>query len=247
MSSGELPIPQEIDANSGLPVGPQVRDPGPAKRPDRIVLDGRYCRLEPLDPTRHGAALYEAASAPGAVQRHRYLFDQVPTDEVSHRAWLEKVAKADDPLVFSVIDKRTGRPEGRQTLMRITPEHRCIEIGSILWGPAIARSPVTTEANFLFARYVFEDLRYRRYEWKCDALNAPSRAAALRFGFLFEGVFRRHMIIKGRSRDTAWFAMTEDDWPSVKAATMAWLAPENFDADGRQRLKLAELMTVQQG
>jgi RimJ/RimL family protein N-acetyltransferase len=230
-----------------LPIGPAVRDEKPAKRPERIVLDGQWCRLEPLDPARHAAGLWQSTTAPGAAQRHRYLFEAVPASEVEYRAWLDRIAASTDPLVFAVIDKRSGRTEGRQTLMRITPEHRCIEIGSIHWGPAIARTQVTTEANFLFARYAFETLGYRRYEWKCDALNAPSRAAAQRFGFQFEGIFRRHMIIKGRTRDTAWFAMTEDDWPSVKAATLAWLSPTNFDADGRQRLRLQDLFVVQHG
>ncbi|MBV1694652.1 MAG: GNAT family N-acetyltransferase [Hyphomicrobiales bacterium] len=240
-------IPSETDPATGLPIGPLVRDPGPARRPERVVLDGQWCRLEPLDPARHAADLWRSTTAPGAEQRHRYLFEAVPTSEADYRAWLERMAASTDPLVFAVIDKRSGRAEGRQTLMRITPEHRSIEIGSIHWGPAIARSQVTTEANFLFARYAFETLGYRRYEWKCDALNAPSRAAALRFGFQFEGIFRRHMIIKGRTRDTAWFAMTEDDWPSIKAATLAWLSPSNFDADGRQRLRLQDLLVVQQG
>lgn len=247
MTSPERGIPQERDPDTGLPIGPPMRDQAPARRPERVVLDGQWCRLEPLDPQRHAADLWRSTTAPGAAARHRYLFETPPASEADYRGWLDRMALSTDPLVFAVVDKRTGLVEGRQTLMRITPEHRCIEIGSIHWGPTIARSQVTTEANFLFARYAFETLGYRRYEWKCDALNAPSRAAALRFGFQFEGIFRRHMIIKGRTRDTAWFAMTEDDWPSIKAATQAWLSQSNFDADGRQRLRLQDLLVVQQG
>lgn len=239
--------PRETDADSGLPIGPKVANPAPARRPERVVLDGRFCRLEPLDPVRHGADLYRAAMAEGAAQRHRYLFDTVPKDEADHKAFLERVVKADDPLVFAVIDRASGRAEGRQTLMRITPEHHCIEIGSIHWGPAIARTPVTTEANFLFARYAFDTLGYRRYEWKCDALNAPSRRAALRFGFTYEGLFRRHMLVKGRSRDTTWYAMIDSDWPAIRAGTERWLAAGNFDAAGRQRARLADLIAAARG
>ncbi|MEZ4367491.1 MAG: GNAT family protein [Kofleriaceae bacterium] len=231
--------PAEPDPATGLPIGPLVGDVGAAPRPGRVVLEGRYAWLEPLDAERHGAALYAAATAPGAADRHRYLFDPVPTDEAAHRAWLATIAAADDPLVFAVIDRRTGRAEGRQALMRIEPTHRVVELGSILWGPAIARSQVTTEACFLAMRYAFDELGYRRFEWKCDALNLPSRRAAARFGFTFEGVFRAHLVVKGRRRDTAWYAIVADDWPRIRAAYEAWLDPSNFDADGRQRARLA--------
>ncbi|MCH9673038.1 MAG: GNAT family N-acetyltransferase, partial [Gammaproteobacteria bacterium] len=156
-------------------------------------------------------------------------------------AWMDTSVKSQDPLYFAVIDKRTGRAEGRQTLMRITPEHQCIEIGNIYWGPAISRTPVTTEANFLFAHYAFETLGYRRYEWKCDALNAPSRQAATRFGFRYEGHFRRAVIIRGRTRDTSWFSIIDDDWPALKAAYQQWLDPGNFDGDGQQKTRLSAL------
>lgn len=234
-------IPQEIDPESGLPIGPLLANPGPAKRPERVVLDGRFCRLEPIDPKRHADDLFRASNPPDAARRFRYLFDPVPVSRTLLDDWLQKAVLSNDPLVFAVVDKRTGRTEGRQTLMRITPEHRTIEIGNIYWGPAISRSPVTTEANYLFAKYVFDDLGYRRFEWKCDALNAPSRAAAERFGFTYEGHFRRAVINKGRSRDTAWFAMIDEEWPRLKAAYESWLSPGNFDGDGRQRAALSEL------
>lgn len=141
-------------------------------------------------------------------------------------------------MFHAVIDKASGKVGGRQSLLRITPEHGVIEIGHILWGPPIARTRVATEALYLSAKHVFEDLGYRRYEWKCNNLNEPSKAAAKRFGFTYEGVFRQHMWVKGASRDTAWFAMIDKDWPQLRAAYERWLAPENFDAAGRQRARL---------
>ena len=208
-------------------------------RPDRVALDGRYARLEPLDPARHGAELFASAQQPGADDRFRYLFEETPPDMAAFTPWLHQAAASTDPLFFAVIDRATGRAEGRQSLMRIDPVHGVIEIGHILWGPAIARSRIATEALFLLAAYVFDTLGYRRFEWKCNSLNEPSKRAAQRFGFSPEGVFRQHMIQKGRNRDTAWFAMTDADWPRLKAGYEAWLAPENFDAEGRQKSRLA--------
>ncbi|MEZ5855907.1 MAG: GNAT family protein [Hyphomicrobiaceae bacterium] len=234
-------IPRETDAETGLPIGPRLANPGPAKLPQRTVLDGRFCRLEPIDPTRHADDLFAASTPPDAARRFRYLFDPVVTSKADMDQWLAAAVKSDDPLVFAVIDKRSGRCEGRQTLMRITAAHRTIEIGNIYWGPAISQTPVTTEANYLFAKYVFDDLGYRRYEWKCDALNAPSRRAAERFGFTYEGLFRRAVINKGRTRDTTWFAMIDEEWPALKAAYETWLSPTNFDADGRQKQRLGDL------
>lgn len=240
-------IPQEMDPESGLPIGPRLADAGPARRPERVVLDGRYCRLEPIDAKRHRTDLFEASTPADAARRFRYLFEEPPKVIADIDDWLAKAEKSTDPLVFAVIDKRTGRCEGRQTLMRITPEHRCIETGSIYWGPAISRTPVATEANYLFAKYVFEDLGYRRFEWKCDALNAPSRRAAERFGFTFEGHFRRAVIVKGRSRDTTWFAMIDEEWPALKSAYEQWLSPANFDEAGQQRSSLGVLTAAALG
>ena len=234
-------VPQETDAETGLQIGPMLSDPAPARRPQRVVLDGRYCRLEPIDPARHGADLLVASTPPDAARRFRYLFDPVVRTRADLDQWLAKAAVSEDPLVFAVIDKATGRCEGRQTLMRIAPEHRSIEIGNIYWGPAIAGSRVATEANFLFAKWVLDDLGYRRYEWKCDALNTPSRRAAERFGFTYEGHFRRAVINKGRTRDTAWFAMIDEEWPRLKAAYERWLDPGNFDGAGRQKTALSSL------
>jgi len=207
-------------------------------RPERISLEGRYTRIEPLDAARHGDDLLASARAPGAEDRFRYLFEDAPADRAAFSPWLEKAVSSADPLFFATIDKRTGRAEGRQALMRIDNAHGVIEIGSILWGPAIARSRVTTETLYLFASYVFDTLGYRRFEWKCNNLNEPSKRAAERFGFVYEGIFRQHMVAKGQNRDTAWFAMIDADWPRLKAGYERWLSPENFDEAGQQKTKL---------
>jgi len=217
-----------------------LRDWQPRPRPARVELQGKFCRLEPLDPARHGDELFSAAMAPGAEERFRYLTDD-PQDRAGFQTWLARSSQSSDPLFFAVIDTATGRCEGRQSLMRITPEHGVIEVGHILWGPAIARTRVATEALFLHARYIFESLGYRRFEWKCNARNEPSKNAAARFGFQYEGTFRQHMVQKGQSRDTTWFAMLDSEWPAVRTAFERWLAPENFDAAGRQKAKLSDL------
>ena len=212
--------------------------PQPARgRPQRVVLEGPYVRLEPL-AERHVPALYDAASAPGAEDRFRYLFSAPPASEADMAAWVARSAAKDDPLLFAVVDRDTGLCGGYQALMRIEHEHGAIEVGSIMWGPAIARTRKATEAIYLFARYAFDELGYRRFEWKCNDLNEPSKRAALRFGFTFEGVFRQHMIVKGQNRDTAWFAMLDGDWPKIRAEYERWLEPANFDETGTQRTRL---------
>ncbi|TVQ28872.1 MAG: N-acetyltransferase [Geminicoccaceae bacterium] len=205
---------------------------GPARR----AIDGRYVRLEPLAPS-HAATLYEAATAPGAADRFRWLFETPPSNPGEFDCWIERAAASTDPLFFAVVDKATGRAEGRQALMRIDTAHGVIEVGNIMWGPALQRTRMATEALYLFADYVF-GLGYRRFEWKCNDLNVPSKRAAVRFGFLPEGVFRQHMVVKGASRDTAWFAMTDGDWRRLQPIYAAWLSPDNFDAEGRQRQAL---------
>ena len=209
----------------------------PRPRPARKILDGRYARLEPLSAA-HAPALFDASTGPGADTRFAYLFDLPPAATAEMEDWVAKAAATDDPLFSAVIDKASGRPAGRQALMRITPEHGVIEIGHILWGPAISRSRVATEALYLAARHVFEDLGYRRFEWKCNDLNEPSKAAARRFGFAYEGLFRQHMWSKGANRDTAWFSMLDSEWPRLRREYDRWLDPANFDAAGRQKTKL---------
>ena len=239
--------PRETDLGTGLPIGPRLVDPGPAKAPERIMLDGRYARLEPLDAGCHGDDLHVASTPPDRAARFRYMPELPPDTSESFRAWLAAASASADPLFFAVIDRATGRAEGWQTFLRITPVHRCIEIGNIYWGPRIAGTRVATEAMYLFAVYALETLGYRRYEWKCDALNAPSRRAALRFGLTYEGHFRRAVIIRGRNRDTSWFSIIDEEWPALKAAYERWLAPENFDTGGRQKTRLSELTAAALG
>lgn len=210
----------------------------PRAGPARAPIRGRYVDLEPLDPGRHGDDLYAASSVPDAGERFRYLFDAPPGSRAEFGSTLEKAAAGEDPLVFAVVDRASGRARGRQSFMRIEKNHGVIEIGSIYWGPGLARERGATEALFLFARNAFDALGYRRFEWKCDNRNAPSKRAALRFGFTFEGVFRHHMVVKGKNRDTAWYAMVAEDWPAIARAFEAWLDPANFDAGGRQAERL---------
>jgi RimJ/RimL family protein N-acetyltransferase len=214
----------------------------PRPRPGRIPLKGRYARLEPLDPVSHGDALFDAGAGADSAFLWRYLFEHPITRREAFEAWAAKASSTEDPLFYAVIDKASGRAEGRLCFMRIEPVHGVIETGSILFGPRIARSRAATEAIFLQARHAFEDLGYRRFEWKCDARNGPSRRAALRFGFTFEGIFRQHMVVKGENRDTAWYAMLDGEWPAIRAAFEGWLDPANFDESGRQRAPLSGFM-----
>lgn len=213
----------------------------PRDRPARAPLEGRFVRLEPLDPARHGDGLYAASATTDADDRFRYLGETPPGDRQAFQAWLEKAAASEDPLHFAVIDRASGRIAGRQSYLRIDPANGVIEIGNILWNDPVARRPAATEALFLFARHAFDTLGYRRFEWKCNDRNAPSKRAALRFGFTFEGVFRQHMVVKGENRDTAWFAMIDGEWPAIRAAFEAWLAPDNFEAAGNQKRRLEDI------
>lgn len=206
-------------------------------KPERKILEGAFTRLEPLNVEQHALMLYEAATAPGHEERFKYLFEQAPISLGEQFTWTERSAASSDPLFFAVLDKATGRAEGRQALMRVDTVHGVIEIGSIMWGPAITRTRVATEALYLFADYAFR-LGYRRFEWKCDNANIPSMRAAERFGFRFEGVFRQHMVVKQQSRDTAWFSIIDNEWPRLKAGYERWLRPENFERSGQQRRKL---------
>lgn len=213
----------------------------PRLRPQRIVLDGRYVRLEPLIAAKHGDGLYEASSVSDAGGRFAWLPDTPPETRAAFQPWLDKVEASEDPLFFSVIDKTSGKIAGRQTLMRIDPTFGVIEIGNIYWGPLISRKPAATEAQFLFMQYIFDELGYRRYEWKCNNRNEPSKRAADRFGFQFEGIFRQHMIVKGENRDTAWYSIIDKEWPQLKRAYMEWLDPANFDTAGQQKKRLEEI------
>lgn len=225
----------------GQPVGPPLPDWTARPRPPRTPMDGRFCRLEPLDPARHAGALWEANSDDETGRMWTYLTVGPFSGPDAHRAWLESVAPSEDPLFHAIIDQATGRAVGLAAYLRIDPANGCLEVGHLQFSPRLQRRPAATEAMYLMMRRAFDDLQYRRYEWKCDSLNAPSRAAALRYGFAYEGLFRQAVVYKGRSRDTAWFSVTDEEWPVVKAAFEKWLAPENFDLEGQQRQSLATL------
>ena len=207
-------------------------------------MDGRFIRLEPLDAERHTASLWRETHGPAQEVRWQYLFEAPFPDEDSFRAHLQRKAASEDPMFFAIVDAVSRNALGYETLMRIDPANRCIEVGSILYGTRLQRHAGGTEAQFLLMQYVFEDLGYRRYEWKCNALNAPSRTAAVRLGFTFEGVFRQHMIIRGRNRDTAWYSIIDTEWPKVREAFVRWLAPDNFDSNGSQKQSLAAIRSA---
>ena len=219
----------------------------PRERPSHEPMIGRFVVLEPLDAARHGDGLYAATASEEGAERHRYLFEPPPADRTAFQPWLDKANVSADPLWFTVIDAKSRKVVGRQSLMRIDQTFGVIEIGNILWSSLMARSPAATEALYLFARHAFDDLGYRRFEWKCNNANEPSKAAAERFGFRFEGVFRQHMIVKGMNRDTAWFAMIDRDWPLIREAFEQWLDAANFDADGRQKRRLADIRAALAG
>jgi RimJ/RimL family protein N-acetyltransferase len=213
---------------------------GATERPQRTTLRGQHVTIVPLEIT-HAQDLWEGTSGAENDGLWAYLFDGPYTERESFDASILKKSASEDPMFQAILDAVTGKALGHAAYMRIEPAHRCIEVGSILYSPALQRTAGATEAMYLMARHVFEDLGYRRYEWKCNALNEPSRRAALRLGFTFEGVFRQHMIIKGQNRDTAWFAMLDSEWPARKKAFECWLDSSNFDADGRQKTSLAML------
>lgn len=220
----------------GIPV-----DTTPARAPQPTTLEGRFVTLVPLDPIGHGTALYEASHGPEREDLWRYLFDGPYPNRSAFDTRLQQMAATRDPLFLTILDNVSTKPVGYASYMRIEPAHRCIEVGSILFTPMLQRTPGASDAMYLMARHVFDDLGYRRYEWKCNALNEPSRRAALRLGFTFEGIFRQHMIIKGRNRDTAWYSMIDSEWPVRKRNFEQWLAPSNFDPQGRQKQSLASL------
>lgn len=216
----------------------------PRPKPERKILEGRYVRLEPLDAEKHGDELFAASSVRDAHQRFTWLFEFPPATRSEFSPWLENASNSEDPLFFVVIDKASGKIGGRQALMNTKFEHGVIEIGNVYWGPLISRKPAATEAQFLFMQYIFDALGYRRYEWKCNNDNGPSKRAAERFGFQFEGVFRQHYVVKGCNRDTAWFSVLDSEWPALKRAYQAWLAPENFDSEAQQKRKLEEFRNL---
>jgi RimJ/RimL family protein N-acetyltransferase len=238
-----MTVESEPHPSTGQPVGPPVDDT-PAQRPGPETLEGRYGRVERL-AQHHDAALWKAVE--GQDQIWTYMSSYGPlADFGAFSEWLASRVALADPYSYAIVG-RSGQAVGIATLMEIRPAMRVCEVGHIVYSPALQRTPLGTEAQYLLARYAFETLGYRRYEWKCDSLNAPSRRAALRYGFVFEGILRQHMIAKGRNRDTAYFSILDGEWPARKAAFERWLAPENFDADGKQRVSLSELNRAQAG
>jgi RimJ/RimL family protein N-acetyltransferase len=225
----------EPDPLTGLPVGKPV-NAWPAARPGEVRLIGNFGHVEKLDEL-HAADLWEAVRGHDALWP--YMGYGPFPDEAAFAAYVKERAALEDPFAYAIVDGASGRALGIFTLMEIRPAARVIEVGHVVYSPALQRTPLATEAQFLLARYAFESLGYRRYEWKCNALNAASRRAAERYGFTFEGVFRQHQIVKGRNRDTAWFSMLDGEWPARKRAFEAWLAPDNFTEDGKQKRSLA--------
>lgn len=221
----------------GQPVGPPVNWRG-AKPPPRTALKGRYCTVEPLTKA-HAADLFAAIRLDQTGQNWTYLFEDPITDRSAFTAWAEKAGQSQDPLFFAVISAETRKPVGYATFMRIKPEAGVIEIGNIHMSPALQGTRAATEMQYLMMKQAFA-LGYRRYEWKCDSLNAPSRRAAIRLGFTFEGIFRQALVYKGRNRDTAWFAVLDKEWPRLEARFTRWLDPANFDGKGRQISRLQD-------
>ena len=234
-----LPVDFELNA-LGQPVGLTVAGWRPPPRPARAVLAGRYCRLEPADADRHAADLHAANAEDRDGRMWTYMAYGPFAGEADYRRWLETASRGDDPLFLAIVDAGTGRASGLGSYLRIDPGSGSIEVGHLAFAPRLQRTCAATEAMFLMMRWAFA-AGYRRYEWKCNALNAPSRRAALRLGFSFEGVFRQATVAKGRNRDTAWYAVIDRDWPALEAAYSRWLAPGNFDDHGRQRQSLATL------
>lgn len=207
--------------------------------PERKDIEGAVVRLAPLSLAQHGEALWEGTGGIDHEELWRYMPDGPFANRGQFDAHLEAKAVADDRVYYAIVDQASGRALGHAALMRIEPQHGVIEVGNILYSNALQRTRGASEAMYLLARYVFEELGYRRYEWKCNSLNEPSRKAALRLGFSFEGIFRQHMIVKGRNRDTAWFSMLDLEWPQRQAEFERWLSPSNFKADGHQITPLA--------
>lgn len=225
----------------GDPIGPVVEGWTPRPRPPRTAMAGRLVTLEPLSAAAHADDLFAAHALDTAGRNWTYLPNGPYADASAFRAWAEGAEASEDPLHVAVVDNATGKAVGTASYLRIDPPVGVIEVGWITFSPLLQRSPASTEAMALMMARVFDDLGYRRYEWKCNALNAPSCRAAERLGFTYEGTFRQATIAKGRNRDTAWYSILDTEWPRAKAAFEAWLSPDNFDAEGRQKHRLQDL------
>ncbi len=222
----------------GQPIGAAVERALPAPTPGRVTLVGTHCRLEPLDPAAHSVGLFAAFAAAPDGRDWTYMPVGPFASEGDYRAWADAAALAQDPLQFTVVSTATDEPLGTLALLRQDPKNAVVEVGFVAFSRGMQRSAVSTEAHFLLMQYVFDGLGYRRYEWKCDALNEPSKRAAERLGFTFEGTFRQATVYKGRSRDTSWFSILDTEWAALRAEFVRWLGPENFDEGGVQRTPL---------
>lgn len=223
------------------PIGTPLAGWTPRPRPARDTLAGRYCTLMPLDADRHADDLYAAYAQAPDDRVWTYMGVGPFADAAGYRVYAQSAAASADPFHFAVIDHRTGKAVGTLALMRIDPANGVIEVGSVTFSPLLQRTPCSTEAQYLLMKYAFDTLGYRRYEWKCDSLNAPSRQSAARLGFQFEGIFRQAIVYKGRNRDTAWYSIVDGEWPARRDDFEQWLAAGNFDAAGAQRRSLAEI------
>lgn len=223
------------------PIGFPVPGWKPVERPPRTSIEGRYVRIEPIDVARHAADLFDAIALDKDGSSWTYMGAGPFGSLADLTTWMNATCLGDDPLFHVIVDRSTDKPVGMAAYLRIEPKFGVIEIGHIHYSPLLQRTRGATEAMYLFMRRVFDELGNRRYEWKCDALNAPSRRAAIRYGFSFEGIFRQAMIYKGRNRDTAWFSIIDREWPELKTAYEAWLEPSNFDERGHQKRPLGEL------
>ncbi|HEX4502842.1 MAG TPA: GNAT family protein [Scandinavium sp.] len=221
----------------GQPVGDALPDWQPRPHPRRETLEGRLCRLEPLNE-KHAGALFAAYQLAEDTRAWTWLLREPDNDVESYTAWVKSIVALQDPIHFTVIDKQSGQPVGTLALMRIDSKNGVIEVGHVHFSPLLSRTAMATEAQWLLMRYAFDTLGYRRYEWKCNSHNEPSRRAALRMGFQYEGCFRQALVIKGHNRDTHWFSIIDQEWPEVDKAMQKWLAADNFDTDGKQRTSL---------
>jgi RimJ/RimL family protein N-acetyltransferase len=217
----------------GQPIGEELDDWQPRQHPDRVGLNGRYCRLEPLR-VEHAGALFAAYQQAEDTRSWTWLLREPDTTIAEYSQWIASVCELSDPIHFAVIDNQTQLPVGSLALMRIDPKNGVVEVGHVHFSPLMSRSPLSTEAQYLLMRYVFDELGYRRYEWKCNSLNEPSRRAALRLGFQYEGRFRQALVVKGHNRDTDWFSILDKEWQALECAFQNWLATDNFTADGKQ-------------
>ena len=223
----------------GQPIGFAVDGWEPRPFPERTAFRGRFAAVEPLEPEKHARDLF-AANALDDGRMWTYLPYGPFANLEDYEAWLERIAAAPDPSFYAFVDLATAKPVGAGSYLRIEPGMGVVEVGHLAFSPKMQRTPVATEAMYLMMKHAF-DLGYRRYEWKCDSFNYPSRSAAQRLGFSFEGIFRQAVVVKGRNRDTAWFSILDSEWPALQDAFARWLSPENFDAQGQQRTSLSSL------